>query len=148
MDLIPVSASVINSLGYSTTKHTAQLHWKNTDIQSVKDWTRHFGVKQAVKKHAEIPDEDQFLSYLTMNNWLQHCKKTGEYFEPCGHKRILSTDEVEQVQDAAIKLRKAPHTEGLTSSSVAAIARGVVAGTRPAVLHKNGGMHRMVATWA
>ena len=116
MDLIPVSASVINSLGYSTTKHTAQLHWKNTDIQSVKDWTRHFGVKQAVKKHAEIPDEDQFLSYLTMNNWLQHCKKTGEYFEPCGHKRILSTDEVEQVQDVAIKMTKAPHAEGLTAS--------------------------------
>ena len=44
---------------------------------------------------------------------------------------ILSTDEVEQVQDAAIKLRKAPHAEGLTASTVAAIARGVIA--RPAV---------------
>ena len=56
-------------------------------------------------------------------------QRTGEHFQPCqrGRKRILCTNEVEQVQDAAMKLRQAPRAEVLTASSVAAIARGVIA---------------------
>ena len=65
-----------------------------------------------------------------------------------GRTRILNDSEVEQVQEAALKLRLAPNAEALTSASVAAIAQGVVQRTRPAVLMKNGGVHRMEAPWA
>ena len=79
-----------------------------------------------------------------------HTHTIGNHFKPSkrGRKRILNDSEVEQVQDAALKLRQAPNAEALTSASVAAIARGVVQRTRPAVLKKNGGVHQMEASWA
>ena len=59
-----------------------------------------------------------------------------------------TTDKAVQGQDAATKLRKAPQAEGLIQSSVADIARGVVARTSPAVSHKNMGRHHMAGEWA
>ena len=65
-----------------------------------------------------------------------------------GRKRILTPIEVKEVQDAAKKLRAAPSNEGLTTGTVAAIARGVVARTRPASLAKNGGLFHLGRSWA
>ena len=67
-----VPASVVSSLRDRTTKHTARLQWKDEEIQRVTDWAQQFGIKQAIKRHAEIPDEDRILSYFTVNSWLQH----------------------------------------------------------------------------
>ena len=68
--------------------------------------------------------------------------------EKRGRKTILTDHEVSEVQDAAKKLRKNPTAEGITSGTVAAIARGVVARTRPAVLAKNGGQYQLSQSWA
>ena len=47
------------------------------------------------------------------------------------------------------KLRKNPTAKGITSGTVAAIARGVVAPKRPAVLaKKNGGQYQLSQSWA
>ena len=53
MDQHAVPASVVSSLRDRRTKHTARLQWKDTELQRVTDWTRQFGIKQAVKKRAE-----------------------------------------------------------------------------------------------
>ena len=59
----------------------------------------------------------------------------------------MSAHELQEVQDAATKLRAAPSNEALTSGTVAAIARGVVARIRPATLAKNGGIFKLGLSW-
>ena len=54
-----VPVSVVSSLRDRTTQHIAQ------------------------QRHAEMPDEDRWLSCFTVNNWLPHCKKPSERGRKC-----------------------------------------------------------------
>ena len=71
-------ASMVDSLRDRATKHTARHHWKGTEIRRGTDWARQLDSNWAIKTDAEIPDEQPFSSYFTVNNWLQHHKSAGK----------------------------------------------------------------------
>ena len=54
-----VPASAVSSLRDRTTKGTVRLHWKNKEIHRLTCWARQFGIKRAIKRHSEMPDEDR-----------------------------------------------------------------------------------------
>ena len=140
--------------------------WSDEYVKTVTDWARHHGIRGAIDRHAKGEQKDVKLPWSTVDRWLQYFIKNNTYYghSKRGRKRILTDSEVDELKDATKKMRASPTSEALTSGTgaaphplaltynhsfaVAAIARGVVARTRPAQLAKNGGQYHLNNSWA
>jgi len=138
---------VIKEVAAACTKK--RLQWEPDVIKTVTDDARQFGVAAAVKRHNRTSNSTE-IPYTTVDNWLKHYQQHGKYFIPKkrGRHAILSCEEQSEVMDAAKKMRAAPVCKAITAGTFAAIARGVVARTRPGVLERNNGPFKMTCEWA
>ena len=118
-------------------------------IRKVTDDARINGVARAATKYnAATPTA--VIGESTVRDWLRVFKATGQYHtvNKRGRKECLTSSEKQDVFTAALKLRSTPSPEGLTAGTVAAVARGIVARSRPATLAKNDGVLVMGKRWA
>ena len=118
-------------------------------IRHLTDAARENGVSKAVSRYNRL-HPDTPVGEQTVRDWLAVFKRTGQYHTVSkrGRPQALTAGEKTEVESALKKLRSAPVCEGLTASTVAAVSRGVVMRTRPAVLAKNDGPLHMGKRWA
>ena len=115
----------------------------NEEVQQIMEWARHDGLAGALRRYQEEDGVKKKLTWSTVNNWLKYWKQNKVYYthQKRGQKCVLTQSE----ESEAKAMCTAPLAQG---STFAAIARGVVLRTCPAVLAKHDGFYQMGTSWA
>ena len=123
--------------------------YSDDTVKFLTDQARQVGTASAIQTYnRKHPTEE--IAESTVRTWLSFWRKNNTYFSANkrGRHSALTEDEMKTTMEGLQKLRSAPSCAPLTAGTVAAVARGIVATTRPAALLKHGGSLKLTSEWA